>query len=471
MSDDRKNPGIKIPFLDISDKPIVEGTRCVEVRVPDDDAYMPVLAGLVAIATKWFNWQRDDLKRGTQIAKLWQLAYIETDWGSCMNCEELIACLEPVLDAQTADIVSQVTNNVLNLQQYNTTNPGQPMTPEQLETDLAAGTNPTCDYDIVWAQSLAVVQFTNRAITDLFEQVESAANAAELVEIFTDLPIVTWISEAFGVEFVEGLINYYQEAVQEGYLAQYTESVEQELACAVFCAARVDCTITVDLLYGIFYQRVQSIVPDDPADALELLLMLAGIAPTGTTVVDLTFWLAWGSAKLMTFFVDEAMVNLFTLQQLLSLAVNDANNDWELLCLDCPEIITVDMVALFARCGEGDLSHNDLNDGDTIELSSYAVSGFHVVSVSLANSDDWQIEVTAGTGWTALPSGSDAVYGWHDTADTFAFVPVSSGDTPMDFGTKDTHDAIFADWCATWGFNAAWLSATAFTITLRITKL
>lgn len=342
MSDDnRKNPGIKIPFLDITNKPIVEGTRCVEVRVPDDDAYMPVLAGLVAIATKWFNWQRDDTHKGTQIAKLWQIAYILTDWGSCMNCEELIACLQPVLDAQTAEIINQVTNNFMNFQQYGTQTPGEPMTPEQLETNLAEGTNPTCDLDILWAQSLAIVQFTNRAITDLFERIESATNAVELLDVFDDAPIVTWISDTIGAEFAEGLANYYQEAVAEGYLAQYTESVENELACAVFCAARVDCAITVDLLYGVFYSRVQSIIPVSPTDTLELLLIVAGIAPTGTTVVDLMFWFPWAAAKLMSFFVSDSLSSIFSLQQLLNLAVNDANNDWIILCDDCPNVFIV----------------------------------------------------------------------------------------------------------------------------------
>lgn len=346
MSDNRTNPGIKIPFLDITNKPIVDDTRCVEVRIPDDDAYMPVLAGLIAIATKWFNWQRDEEHRGTQIAKLWALAYDETDWGSCMNCEELIACLQPVLDAQTAQIVSQVTNNIMNFQNYGSPSPGQPMTPEEREIDLAEGTNPTCNLDILWAQSLALVQFTNRAISDFFEQIESASNVVELTDVFTDAPIVTWVSDTFGGEFGEGLINYYQEAVAEGYSAQYTEAVENELACAVFCAARVSCSITVDLLYDVFYSRVQSIVPDNPADALELLTLLAGISITGTTVVDLMFWFPWAAGKLMSFFIPDAISSVFSLQTLLNLAVNDASDDWELLCIDCPncddvfEIIT-----------------------------------------------------------------------------------------------------------------------------------
>lgn len=473
MSDDnRKNPGIKIPFLDITDKPIVDGTRCVEVRIPDDDKYMPVLAGLIAIATKWFNWQRDDLKRGTQIAKIWQLAYIETDWGSCMNCEELIACLQPVLDAQTEQIINQVTNNVMNFQQFGTQTPGVPMTPEVLETNLAEGTNPTCDYDILWAQSLAIIQYTNRAIEDLFQAIESASNVVELVDIFTDLPIVTWISDTLGAEFAEGLINYYQEAVAEGYLAQYTELVEQELACAVFCAARVDCAITVDLLYGIFYSRVQLLVPDDPVDTIELLLLLAGIAPVGSTVVDLMFWFAWASAKLMSFFVSDSLSNIINLQQLLNLAVNDANNDWQILC-DCPALIAQN-VGLFTECGNGVISFTEFEDGVPFDLEAYEVTVIEITSFVIAlrlPPGDWNVELNSITGTITPPvDTTETAYAWND-AMGFHNVLWNAPAGPDDFGDHDTTLGVQPLWCTDQDWNAALFNSTAFSANFTVTAI
>lgn len=349
-----KNPGIKIPYLDITDKPIVYGTRCVEVKIPDDDAYLPVLAGLMAIASRWFNWQRDDTHKGTQIAKIWNQAYVETDWGSCMNCEELVACLQPVFDLQTADIlaatqamlnaqtisiVNQVTTNITNYQVYQTNTPGQPMTPEQSAENIVGETNPACNKNILWAQCLALVQFTNRAIEDLFDRIESAANAVELAGVFNDLPIVVWISETLGGEFAEGLVNYYQEAVQEGYLSQYDAEYENELACALFCAAGDDCTLSVDLLVSVFYERVDDVVPTTPADTVELLLLAAGITVTGTTVVDLMFWFGWQLVQYSKWFIGDALPSMFTLQNLLNLAVNDANNDWMILCEECPAYV------------------------------------------------------------------------------------------------------------------------------------
>lgn len=325
-----KNPGIKIPYLRI-DHPIVEETRCVEIRIPDDDSFMPVLAGLVAIATKWFNYERDDTHKGAELARIWRQAYLETDWEGCMNCEELTACIGPLLNNQTQQILELIQN----INEFGTENPGQPMTIEELEENIAGGSNPDCDHDILWAQCLALVQFTNRQIEDILERIEAATNVVELAGLSDDIPVVGFVLKTFGVELATNAINYFQEAVQEAYLAEYTTDKENELACQLFCMCSVDCTITVDRVYNLFYSNIADEVPSSPIDVLELLTLLAGIDLTQDTVVDLMFWSMWGLAKLAQFMFESinATVNL---QLLLDLAVNDANNDWELLCV-CPE--------------------------------------------------------------------------------------------------------------------------------------
>jgi len=308
------------------------GLRCVEVYIPDHDGYLWVLAAFVAILGNDWSWLGTKTDRQSR-AQLWQTAYAATLWDMCMKCEDLQECLQPLFDDLGVNIVQQIAN----LGQFGTPNPGQEMTPEESGTDIAEGTNPTCDYDILWAQSLALVQFTNRAIEDVFEAIESASNVVELTDVIESLPLVQYVSNFLGIDFANDLVNYYQEAVQEGYLAQYTETLEQELACAVFCAANSGCAITVDLLYDVFYSRVIAIVPDNPTDALELLALLAGISINSTTVVDLMFWFAWAGAKLVSFFISKTLANLLSLQQLLNLAVNDASDDWIILCENCPE--------------------------------------------------------------------------------------------------------------------------------------
>jgi len=332
-----KNPGIKIPYYTL-DFPLVEGTRCVQVRIPDDDRYLHMLGSLISMAGRWFNYQRDDTHKGAQIAKLWALAYVETDWEGCMNCEELQACLEPLLAEQTAAIINLVTN----INNYGTSTPGLPMTIEQLAQNLAGTSNPDCNLNILWAQCLALVQYTNRSIVDILEKVEAATNINELAALVDGVPLLGWIAEFFGSELMTDTINYFQEAIAESYAAQYTEAVENELACGLFCLSQLGCDISVGGIYDFMFDRVADVVPDNPSEFIDMIEMLAGIDFDGTNVVDLMFWFCWGGVKLASFAVGEP-VTTAALNNITALAVNDANNDWELLCTcpNCDDTFTI----------------------------------------------------------------------------------------------------------------------------------
>jgi len=317
-----------VPKPVASEYPEVEGTRCVQVKIPDDVSFLPVLAAMVAaLGNTWSSV--GGVAARQKWAEMWQRAYSETDWSGCMDCESLIECLTPILEGMTQDII----NSIENFQQFGTNNPGQPFTNEQILTNLAGGTNPGCDLDILWAQCLALVQFTNRAATDIFERVEAATNVVELAGLGDDVPFIGIVLKLFGAELATNAVNYWQEAIAEGYAAEYTETLEYDLACRLFCVCRTDCIVTIDRVYDVFYSLVSDVIPTNPLEWLELLALLAGIDMTAETVVVLVFWALWGSAKLGQMMFET--VTLAFLQTLLGLAVNDASEDWILLCTDC----------------------------------------------------------------------------------------------------------------------------------------
>lgn len=326
----KKKPGefYRVPKQVANEYPVVEGTRCVEVKIPDDISFLPVLAGMVAaLGNTWSSIGGVAARRAW--AEMWQRAYAETDWSGCMDCEQLIECLTPLFEAQTANILTLINNQ----NTFGTSTPGVPMTTEQRETNLATTTNPGCDYDILWAQCLALVDYTNASIIDTLEKIEAATNINELAGLGDAIPLVGWVLQVFGTELATDTINYFQEAIQETYQAQYTEDVRNELACALFCLAIFDCAVTIDIVYDLFYSRVSGIVPSNPGEMIDLLEMLAGIDFDGTNVVDLMFWFCWGAVKLASFTAFEA-VTVENFEFLLALAVDDASPDWLLLC-DC----------------------------------------------------------------------------------------------------------------------------------------
>lgn len=327
-------PGIKFPFFLADQYPVVEGLRCVEILIPDTIENMALLAGLLKLPGRSFNWTGADQAKRYALAESWRIAYDTTDWDQCMNCEELQACLQPLLDAQTQQILELVQN----INNYGTENPGQPMTTGQLTENLAGTSNPECDHDILWAQCLAIIQYTNQAIVDTLEKVEAANNVSELVGLTGEIPFLGLIATQLGIEGVAETVNYFQEAIEDQYLAQYTEPVEVELACQLFCICRDDCVVSIDRVFGMFAGNVAALVPDEPTDLLELVEIIAGVDFDDTEVVNIMMWFAWAGAKVAQFFVGEALAS-GTLQLLLKLAVNDANNDWELLCTSCPDLL------------------------------------------------------------------------------------------------------------------------------------
>lgn len=245
-----------------------------------------------------------------------------------ITCGMLQECLQELFDAQTAEFTT-IINNINN---FGTSNPGQPMTTEELEENLAGGTNPGCNLDILWAQCLAIVQYTNLQIADLLEKVEAATNINELAGLIDAIPVLGWIAELYGAELATDTINYFQEAIQESYLAQYTNEVENELAADLFCLAMFDCDINLNIVYDYLYGRVTSIVPDNPAAMIDMIEMLAGIDFDGTNVVDLMFWFCWGAVKLASFIFEPVTTENF--QNILALAVDDASPDW-IIWSDC----------------------------------------------------------------------------------------------------------------------------------------
>jgi len=312
--------------------PIVDGLMCVEVKLPNDLAYLALLQGFVAQMTNYWSYQGDNPDRKA-VARLMQNAYTITDWDNCMNCEELTECITPLLNAQTAQII----NNLNNMINYGTTTPGQPMSGEQSAANLAEGTNPTCDLDVLWAQCLAIIQYTNRAIVDVLERVEVATNVVELVGLVGEIPVLGFLAQQFGSELATETINYYQEAILEGYQAQYDETVENALACQLFCLARADCVLSVDLIFSVFVSNCASLIPETPGDLVDLIEIMAGIDFDGTEVVNVCMYFAWSTALLAQFFFGENLAN-DALTLLLGLAVNDASDDWELLC-DCDDCV------------------------------------------------------------------------------------------------------------------------------------
>lgn len=331
-----KTPGIKIPYFNESQYPLVSDIRCVEIYIPNDPAFLPQLAGLLALATKGFNYARLDYDRAQTLARMWTRAYLATDWGQCMSCEDVADCIETDAGVQNA-----ITNLMQNQDSFPPQYPyGTNLPDEALSRDFASGTNPICNLDVLWAQCLAIAVTTNQAIMDVLEKVEVETNVVELAtDLFSSVPLVATVKNIAGIDGVLALINYFQDSVAEEYAAQYTTTpggVQDTIACALFCACRGDCVVSIDRIVGVLNDRLAVYTsPPSLAGLQDFIAAIAGVDIDTTFVVDMAFYVAWGAVHVANFLFGGRFDDV--LQIVLALAVNDANDDWIILCTDCPE--------------------------------------------------------------------------------------------------------------------------------------
>jgi hypothetical protein len=331
--------------------PLVEGTRCISVIVPDDDFFVRVLAAAYSLACPKTNWEGDEAAR-QDVSSLVEAAFELTDWDGCMDCAGVAECIatdegtQEALDGAVATFISTGGSGIYNglagmfpgIGAY-TFPAGVPQSPSQVAVDQAQAsvTNPTCDNDILWSQCLALVQSTNRIIVDVFERIEAATNSVELADAATEFPIIGWVKEALGGDFVLDLIQYWQNSIAEGYNAQYTSDVENEIACGLFCVGQANgCELTLENCYDYFTSRLMAHADIPPLSSfIDFLEFVTGLTVDGTLVVDLAFYTSWLGIKWGSFFFSEPFGDRFKL--ITALAVNDANDDWILLCDTCPQ--------------------------------------------------------------------------------------------------------------------------------------
>lgn len=85
-----KNPGIKRQFFPLPAESEETGYTCVQLSIPDQDDYRIALLSCLTMLTQWFNWERDDLKRGTIVANVWREVVENMAWENACCCDETV---------------------------------------------------------------------------------------------------------------------------------------------------------------------------------------------------------------------------------------------------------------------------------------------------------------------------------------------------------------------------------------------
>jgi len=324
------SPGARVPS-------IPPGSRRMVICVPDNVEWLSLVTGCLAQLTFgwYYNKNSGDWEAARDRAKQMYFEFQDQN-GLCdmIDCDEVADCIE------SSENVQQAIRNWLDANyQFSNSDypPNIPLPAAERSADRAGVFNPGCDLDILWAQSLQLVEWMNERVSQALDVIEATTNTFEFAGAVSQITGLDEISVDAAFAY-GGLL---QEFIGENYAAGYSDIYRDTLACEIFCAAQNDCEISLDDLFNLFKTRVENYfgtsgtfgVLDDVID------YLTGSAIDGTIVVDAAFFLLWGGVSLANWIVGGLTNNMEigtkSLNLLLKLAVNDANNDWQLLCGEC----------------------------------------------------------------------------------------------------------------------------------------
>lgn len=408
---------------------------------------------------------------GIKVWYMWQAAVMCAQF-----CEEVALCLTNEDPAVVAALASLITNNqtIINAISNSITNaggaiPGQPLSPQQMQSDTLPPNvkNETgeCELNALWGACLFLVQSGNRTITDFFEQVEAASNTLETTAIVAQTIPAAGAYASAAVEFADQL----QETLAEGYAGAYTETYENELACALFCAARAGCELTPDMLIQVMAERVGYI---EGTENFGVIMEVIGVGVwTGSAIADTAFWMYFGALAFGQQFGDTLGIRPLT--DLMSLGADQLNSDnWETLC-DCPDLVAYN-VGIIGSCNEGNKETVFFTEGEPFIVTAYqdtTYPDYYMIALKLP-AGDWNVTLDSFDGTIVAPSdGNETAYAWMDTSSSFHNAQWNAPATPADFGSHDTTAAIFNLWCNVQPWNAVLINKAPFTATFTVTAL
>lgn len=319
-----------------------EETFCVTIEVPADRWHIAAFWGALQELTYWFNWQRDDDKKGTQAAQVWRdkiaTAYEKYKEGGCVDCLDIANCIQ-----DDADVQYQIKNI------FDALKPTQEVDgsiPErEFYAELVPQDETNCDYDALFGMIRFAVDRMHKSNLDFLEIVDVNDNVATNVSnMIEGIPLVGELPVDDIIEFMVMVRNF----IATNYSAQYTEAYYDEICCDLFCIANGSGQCHMDLIsvQNYFLDRM-SIEGFDLSAVTSLLTMMTrmsqlftgGVIP-GTVVCDAFFFMQLGFVGYINDFLGVSFGNLVNWFRV---GIGFPDDDWTILCDTClPEDWTTD---------------------------------------------------------------------------------------------------------------------------------
>lgn len=261
--------------------------------------------------------------------------------GQLASCEAELNEIIANAIANSTSVGDAIRDFILNdptiIERYSNENlvagKGAPVPPE-------VSINDTSDLNELWAQCVQLVEYTDDAIVQLLAVLEVQSNNGELVRNAMDsIPMFKYVLDAVPVNAWLDFVDYFLDVIGEEYDSGYDATIPTGskwlICCKLFCICKPDKVITINRMWDAISSLLSGFAVPNWDNVQELLESLVGVNDNSTIVAYSCFGLMWGVAKLSSFLGLSTVTNK-AISIVLEIAKNDANDDWETLCLDCP---------------------------------------------------------------------------------------------------------------------------------------
>jgi len=302
--------------------PVVTGKRWMQLCIPDDPLWIAAYSGVLLQLTRGYWWKEGATKEDVIALANEAFASWLNQEGDCMDwCTVIADCIN--------DPSSPANAAVRNIGGGSSPYPSnQPLPSDKLNQNQMAGYNPTCDQDITFGMCRYIVQTTNRLITDFLERFEASTNVIDILAVLSGLPF----ADELGLDVLANYTDYVLDVLAENYAAQYNQTIEDELACGLFCLSQESCSLTIEQIAEYFAGELGASMSGVDVFG-DLITALLGAPIDNAFCVYSLFTLAWYGLKTGNIVLDG--VGDTALQLAFKLGAGDPSDDWILLCDEC----------------------------------------------------------------------------------------------------------------------------------------
>lgn len=306
------------------------------IKIPTDPQWQQTYSYVIGILTFGYVWDKDSGNwQAAQTTALDVLnCYIGLSEG-CMDICSLVAdCVANNPETLQAIIGALQSAGFTSAPKSLEGTPPSPLSMTQISANLLPD-DYTCDDNHLFGMSRFIAQNLNDGTQQLLQQIEAATNSTELLAVLGDnVEGLSYILTP--LEF----ITWAQQQLAEYYELAWSTSVFDEISCAIYCAIKGSCEVTLNILIDAYADIVtQSFSLPSAFDALDdVFQFFDALDYDGAIAAAIVASFHYGVLQLLRFGTAalDYTSGIRSLKQIISLGANDTDGDWITLCEDCP---------------------------------------------------------------------------------------------------------------------------------------